>query len=152
MEQLTIQTVYQNNLDLERFSFMLDKNSQCYKFYWLEALVNLLVKNGKKEITFFEATTEMVVLGWYTISEYHLHMGSIYNGESKNGIERAVNVLEKRFSLSSNSSKDSIRKAIKDLQTDSEYRDCMLCITCASEHGNSPLKRKKHPLIKHIFP
>ena len=24
MEQLTIQTVYQNNLDLERFSFMLD--------------------------------------------------------------------------------------------------------------------------------
>lgn len=129
MEQLTIQTVYQNNLDLERFSLMLDNNSQCYKFFWLEALVNLLVKKGRKEISFFEAAEEMIIQAWYTISEYHLHMGSIYNGESKNAIERAVYYLQDHSSLSSNAAEDKIRKAVSIAEKDPDFIKILLQMT-----------------------
>ena len=33
---------YQNNLDIEGFSNMMKDPSYCYKFYWLEAIVNLI--------------------------------------------------------------------------------------------------------------
>ena len=64
MSQLNIPTIYQNNLDLKRFSLILDNNSECYKFYWLEALVYLLVRDGKKHISFYEAAEEMIIQGF----------------------------------------------------------------------------------------
>lgn len=33
---------YRNDLDTGKFARMLDDPSQCYKFYWLEAILNLL--------------------------------------------------------------------------------------------------------------
>ena len=33
---------YKNKLDLEGFSNMMKNPSYCYKFYWLEAIVNLI--------------------------------------------------------------------------------------------------------------
>lgn len=80
---------------------MLDNNSQCYKFYWLEALVNLLVRDRKKDVSFTEVAYEMIIEAWYIISEYHLHMGSVYGNESRNAIERAVNYLQSVTDLSS---------------------------------------------------
>ena len=123
MTNLGIQTIYVNNLDLERFSLMLDNNSQCYKFYWLEALVNLLILNNKKDITFFDAACEMIVEAWYTIAEYHLHMGSVYaNGESKNAIERAVNYIQSKSDLSSSAQRDKIEEAIRSCEHDHEFQ------------------------------
>ena len=34
--------IYKNNLDTDKFARMLNDPSQCYKFYWLEAIVNLI--------------------------------------------------------------------------------------------------------------
>ena len=36
---------YLNKLDIEGFSNMLKDPSYCYKFYWLEAIVNLIDEN-----------------------------------------------------------------------------------------------------------
>lgn len=33
---------YRNDLDTGKFARMLDDPSQCYKFYWLEAILNLM--------------------------------------------------------------------------------------------------------------
>ena len=33
---------YYNHLDIEGFSLMMKNPSFCYKFYWLEAIVNLI--------------------------------------------------------------------------------------------------------------
>lgn len=114
------QPLYHNELDLERFSLMLDNNSQCYKFYWLEALADLLVRDGKKEITYFEAASEMIASAWYTISEYHLHMGSMFGSESKNAIERAVNLLQQLSGLKSNAERDKVLEAINNNRSDLE--------------------------------
>ena len=122
MTNLGIQTIYVNNLDLERFSLMLDNNSQCYKFYWLEALVNLLVREGKKDVSFHEAAYEMIIEAWYTVSEYHLHMGSVYGTESRNAIERAVNYIQSKSDLSSSAQRDKIEEAIRSCEHDHEFQ------------------------------
>lgn len=129
MNDLRLATIYQNTLDLERFSLMLDNNSQCYKFYWLEALVNLLVRDGKKDVSFTEAAYEMIVEAWYTISEYHLHMGSVYGNESRNAIERAVNFLQSVTDLSSSAGKDIIMDTIYSVKDDPDFQKIILQMT-----------------------
>ena len=39
---LTIDGKYYNTLDIESFSLMMKDPSYCYKFYWLEAIVQLI--------------------------------------------------------------------------------------------------------------
>lgn len=129
MNDLKLTTIYQNTLDLERFSLMLDNNSQCYKFYWLEALVNLLVRDGKKDVSFTEAAYEMIIEAWYTISEYHLHMGSVYGNESRNAIERAVNYLHSVTDLHSSAGRDKITDAINSVKDNPDFQKLILQMT-----------------------
>ena len=51
-------TEYQNNLDIEGFSNMMKDPSYCYKFYWLEAIVNLISEGN---------VTTNLVLGIYVV-------------------------------------------------------------------------------------
>ena len=48
--QLNIDSDYYNTLDIEGFSRMMKDPSYCYKFYWLEAIVQLIAEE-KKEAT-----------------------------------------------------------------------------------------------------
>ena len=43
--------IYKNNLDTDKFARMLNDPSQCYKFYWLEAIVNLITIT-EEDLTF----------------------------------------------------------------------------------------------------
>ena len=40
--RLEIDALYYNSLDIQSFALMLKDPSYCYKFYWLEAIVNLI--------------------------------------------------------------------------------------------------------------
>ena len=61
---------YYNTLDIEGFSHMMKDPSYCYKFYWLEAIVQLIAE-GIKETTFDEINISDVSDGVY-IGEYDL--------------------------------------------------------------------------------
>ena len=103
---------YQNNLDIEGFSNMMKDPSYCYKFYWLEAIVNL-ISEGKEETTFNEIIDEMIANAWYSVVEFHIHLSGVVSGEVKDGLERAVIKLCNISDLKSNSSKMEIKDAIK---------------------------------------
>ena len=103
---------YQNNLDLEGFSNMMKDPSYCYKFYWLEAIVNL-ISEGKEETTFNEIIDEMIANAWYSVVEFHIHLSGVVSGEVKDGLERAVLKLCSISNLNSNASKMEIKDAIK---------------------------------------
>ena len=45
--QLHIDSGYYNTLDIEGFSRMMKDPSYCYKFYWLEAIVQLISEDRK---------------------------------------------------------------------------------------------------------
>ena len=111
---LNIETSYYNKLDIEAFSQMMKNPSYCYKFYWLEAIVQL-ISEGKQNSTFDEIIDEMICNAWYSVREFHIHLSGVRaDGEIRDGLERAVLKLTELSNLPSNASKVEIRNAIKE--------------------------------------
>ena len=110
---LNIDTSYYNRLDIRSFMLMLKDPSYCYKFYWLEAIVNLIAEDVT-ETTFNDIIDEMICNAWYSVREFHIHLSGLgQNGEIRDGLERAVLKLTELSDLPSNASKLEIRNAIR---------------------------------------
>jgi len=110
---LEIDTAYYNMLDIRSFMLMLKDPSYCYKFYWLEAIVNL-ISEGVAETTFNEIIDEMICNAWYSVREFHIHLSGLgQNGEVRDGLERAVLKLSELSDLPANASKVEIHNAIR---------------------------------------
>jgi len=115
---LSIDGEYFNTLDIEGFSQMLKDPSYCYKFYWLEAIVQL-ISEGITETTFNEVIDEMICNAWYSVREYHIHLSGLqWDGNVRDGLERAVIQLAELSKLPSNASKVEIKNAIKEYDKD----------------------------------
>jgi len=67
---------YYNSLDIQSFSHMMKDPSYCYKFYWLEAIVQL-ISGGVRETTFENVIDEMICNAWYSVREFHIHLSGI---------------------------------------------------------------------------
>ena len=110
--QLHIDSGYYNTLDIEGFSRMMKDPSYCYKFYWLEAIVQL-ISEDRKEASYDEIINEMISNAWYSVLEFHVHLSGIWgDGEIKDSLEKAVLKLHKLSDLSSNASKVEIKNKI----------------------------------------
>lgn len=111
---LNIDDKYHNMLDIECFSQMMKDPSYCYKFYWLEAIVNL-ISQGIRETTFDEIIDEMIANAWYSVREFHIHLSGIQvDGMVRDGLERAILNLTAVSNLSANASKVEIKNAIQE--------------------------------------
>ena len=73
---LEIEPKYYNNLNIDGFSKMMKSPSYCYKFYWLEAIIQL-ISEGKTESTFDEIIDEMITNAWYSVREFHIHLSGM---------------------------------------------------------------------------
>lgn len=103
---------YNNTLDIEGFSLMMKDPSYCYKFYWLEAIVQLISRDIR-ETTFDAVINEMICNAWYSVREFHIHLsGMMADGEVRDGLERAVLKLSELSDLPANASKVEILNAI----------------------------------------
>ncbi len=109
---LMIERQYYNTLDIEGFSRMMKDPSYCYKFYWLEAIVQLISEN-RTEATYDEIINEMIANAWYSVLEFHIHLSGIWgDGSIKDNLERAVLKLKSLSDLPANASKIEIKNAI----------------------------------------
>ena len=109
---LIIKGEYHNTLDIESFSQMMKDPSYCYKFYWLEAIVELITE-GIQNTTFNAIIDEMICNAWYSVREFHIHLsGILADGQVRDGLERAVMQLSELSALPSNASKVEIKNAI----------------------------------------
>lgn len=112
-QSLIIDGKYHNTLDIEGFSLMMKDPSYCYKFYWLEAIVQI-ISEGISETTFDEIINEMICNAWYSVREFHIHLSGIQaDGQVKDGLERAVLLLTELSDLPANASKVEIKNAIE---------------------------------------
>ncbi len=111
---LTIAGKYYNTLDVESFSLMMKDASYCYKFYWLEAIVQL-ISEGVRETTFDVIVDEMICNAWYSVREFHIHLSGIQvDGQVRDGLERAILLLTEISALPANASKVEIKNAIRE--------------------------------------
>lgn len=109
---LNVDGKYYNTLDISGFSQMMKNPSYCYKFYWLEAIVNIL-SEGTQDTTFGEIIDEMIYDAWYSVREFHIHLSGLQaDGFVRDGLERAVLKLTEVSNLPSNASKLEIKNAI----------------------------------------
>ena len=109
---LNIKVQYYNELDIQGFSQMLKDPSFCYKFYWLEAIVNL-ISEGITETTFEAIIDEMNANAWYSVREFHIHLSGFQaDGMVRDGVERAIQQLTELSTLPANASKIEIKNAI----------------------------------------
>ena len=112
--QLNIDSGYYNTLDIEGFSRMMKDPSYCYKFYWLEAIVQL-ISQDRKEATYDEIINEMIANAWYSVLEFHVHLSGIWgDGQIKDSLEKAVLKLHDLSDLPSNASKVEIKNKISE--------------------------------------
>ncbi|MDO4961503.1 MAG: HNH endonuclease domain-containing protein [Eubacteriales bacterium] len=111
--QLNIDVSYYNKLDIDGFSHMMKDPSYCYKFYWLEAIVQLISRNVR-QTTFDEIIDEMICNAWYSVREFHIHLSGMQaDGQVRDGLERAVLKLSELSHLPANASKDEIKNEIR---------------------------------------
>lgn len=105
--------LYKNLLDIESFTHMLDDPTECYKFYWMDSILDLLAQ-GRTHIDFDDIINGMIVAAWYSVGEYHLHLGlKDSNGKILNSLERAVSKLVAVVEIKNDASGDEIINEIK---------------------------------------
>lgn len=93
---------------------MLDDPTECYKFYWFDAILTL-VEAGETVFSFSDLFDEMIADAWFSVAEHHLHLGpKSIDGEVKNSIERAVLALNSSGDDLSFDNRVQILKYIKD--------------------------------------
>lgn len=108
----TTDNKYYSLLEIDGFTSMLKDPAFCYKFYWLEAIVNLINQNIT-ETTMGDIIDEMIANAWFSVIEYHIHLSGLVKGSVADGLERAINKLSQVSTLTSSSSKSEIKQAIK---------------------------------------
>lgn len=129
LSELLIDKKYYNALDIEGFSKMMNSPSYCYKFYWLEAIVQLISLN-KTEATYEEVINKMITNAWYSVLEYHIHLSGIYGaGMIKDNLENAVIRLQKLSNLGSNTSSVEIQNALLEYANDRPLLDYKKTLT-----------------------
>lgn len=107
---------YKCNLKLDEFAHMLDDPTECYKFYWFDAILTL-VEAGETTLSFSDLFDEMIADAWFSVAEHHLHLGpKNIDGEVKNCIERAVIALKRNNEDMSFDNKQQILKYIREHQ------------------------------------
>jgi hypothetical protein len=126
---LIIDKKYYNTLDIDGFSRMMNNPSFCYKFYWLESIIQLVSEN-KNEGTYEEIINEMISNAWYSVLEFHLHLSGLFgDGLIKDNLEKAVNRLKNLSDLPNNASKIEIKNKLKEFKTDKELHGYKMELT-----------------------
>ena len=120
MAELIIDSNYYNKLDIEGFSKMMSSPSYCYKFYWLESIVQLISAN-RTEATYDEIINKMIANAWFPVQEYHIHLSGIYgDGDVKDNLEKAVSRLYELTQLPSNANEIQIMNKLAEFSDDKE--------------------------------
>ena len=112
---------YADNLRIEYLSRVFDRNriSNCYKYFWFMAILDG-ISEEKTDFTYDELITEMVVIAWYMVAEYHLKLGP---SNTTDNLEEAVKYLYEELyqrQIPSTVKKDVLRGILKN-ETDKKY-------------------------------
>lgn len=138
---------------------MLDDPTECYKFYWLDSILQLLAQD-ETVITFYKIISGMIADAWYSVTKYHLRMGTKdTHGNSVNSIERAINKLDSLESLDHMADRVTIISAIEkqdNLLHDEMYQISrnvpyrLLSSFLKDIGGNDPLWDQRKRLITYL--
>ena len=97
-----------NILPISRLSGIFSNTTATYKYYWFVALLDIVVKERKTRISFWEIIAGMVAESWYPIHYFKLSFG-----KSDSLFDKSLEI-QKEFQLSIEDDKDRIKKQLLD--------------------------------------
>lgn len=97
-----------NKLLISRLAGIFSNTTATYKFYWFVALLDIVVKERKTRISFWEIIAGMVAESWYPIHYFKLSFG-----KSDSLFDKSLEI-RKEFQISIEADKDKIKKQILD--------------------------------------
>lgn len=101
---------------------MMNSPSYCYKFYWLESIVQL-ISADKVAVTYDEVINKMISNAWYPVLEYHIHLSGIYGDVAmKDNLEKAVLTLHELSLLENNAFEVEIINKLNELSEDKDLK------------------------------
>ncbi len=95
---------YDEKLNIGYLSRLFDDTSNCYKFFWFQAILNKL-SGDKTRFTYDELINEMIADAWYMVSEFHLRLGPA--GVTDN-LEEAVKYIGNTTNFASSEKREFI--------------------------------------------
>ena len=102
-------TLPQNNkLPIPTLAGIFSNTTATYKFYWFVALLDIVVKERKTRISFWEIIAGMVAESWYPIHYFKLSFG-----KSDSLFDKSLEI-QNAFQISIESDKDKIKKYLLD--------------------------------------
>ncbi len=99
-----MQLPYTEELNIGQLSRLFDNTSNCYKFFWFQAILRKLDK-GHNRFTFDELINEMITEAWYMVTEYHLRLGPL--GTTDN-LEEVVKYIHENYGFISSEKREKI--------------------------------------------
>ena len=95
-----------NKLEISRLVQIYNNTVATYKFYWFISLLDIFIKTGKRQISFWEIIVGMIAEAWYPIHYFRLSFGksdSLYN---------QIIELQKELNIPIDANKSDIKKQI----------------------------------------
>lgn len=99
-----MQLPYSNELNIGYLSRLFDNTSNCYKFFWFQAILRKL-DGDRCRFTYDELINEMIADAWYMVTEYHLRLGPL--GVTDN-LEEVVKYIYERYGFISSEKREKI--------------------------------------------
>lgn len=99
-----MQLPYSDELNIGYLSRLFDNTSNCYKFFWFQAILRKL-DGVHSEFTFDELINEMIADAWYMVTEYHLRLGPL--GVTDN-LEEVVKYIHEKYGFMSSEKREKI--------------------------------------------
>ncbi len=96
-------------LNIGYLSRLFDNTSNCYKFFWFQAILRKLNRDNNR-FSFDELVNEMIADAWYMVTECHLRLGPI--GVTDN-LEEVVKYIGVIHSFPSSEKRDKIIEFLK---------------------------------------
>lgn len=97
---------YSNELEIEYLSRLFDNTSNCYKFFWFQAIIAKVLE-GKAILTYDELINEMIADAWYMVTEYHLNLGP------RDTLEEVVDYIRASTQMKPSEKKENILKYLE---------------------------------------
>lgn len=110
-----MQLPYSEELNIGYLSRLFDNTTNCYKFFWFQAILRQL-DGVHNKFTFNELINEMIADAWYMVTEYHLRLGPL--GITDN-LEEVVKYIHENYGFISSEKREKI---IDFLQTTEDKR------------------------------
>ena len=109
------------NLDTRLLTQIYNNTVATYKYYWFVSILDIVVKEQRRQISFWEVIVGMVAEAWYPIHYFRLSFGksdSLYN---------QIIELQKELNIPIDAKKDEIKKQIQKKITEKQ-RECRAVI------------------------